>query len=460
MSSTGDYGPRVPKLTVSDAELLWIRTAYELFCSDTKVTEQAIRARIHKRALDNQISRDFEPKAIDQRLILFGTTLTLLGVWHVEQDDELLAKANQVILAIKSLILSEELKETVTADELAAATSLPVAEVAHILHLISPLGQFSAGFSYTQGIPGSVRLRLDHPDVLREYARYDSIVSLLSEFSDRLDPRRSTGHASNGDDSRPDAPTRAERAINRLKNHPVISSVIVAGIVLTAILTFAGKISEVPDTLRKLRGHNGPADGLTISEVSLHGVFEGGQAPANTLDDLEIRWSHDGTDRSLKLSIVLMQDNGRVPRDGVRASDDSARFRAEELKALWPEPALGTLFQIRVEFQEEGKLHPFGPFDVKTGLLIMYYMADSTFVITSSTDGSHLVPHDFEARAVAWRVDARNADDIESCKIRANGGRGIGRFPGGFTPDVTTIECVYLGAYPTELVRYENLGSQ
>jgi hypothetical protein len=454
-----DHNHTVPVIPLSEADRLWLDAVHSLFVAGKEVQfERQVHGLLYERGLHDRLPRDFDPKKIDQRLLKFGTSITLLGAWHIDPQPELLTNSDILIRTVKQILLTKTEQKIVTADELATTTGIPTDEVERLLFLLTSLGQFSSGSRLKGvGVMAITQIQIDYDEVVREYARYSSMEELLREYCDRWKPAVETYEESVMGSM---TSNRVERGLDRLKNQPVVAAVVLVAIVMTGILTFTGKLSEVPDQIRKFRGVHTPSGPLTVSGVSVYGQNGDNSAPANTLDNIGIHWSHDGPDRDLRVSLVSTLDNTRVSHAGVRVSDGVARFTAASLKTLWPGPQLGESIPVRVELQDEGKVYPFGPFNVRTGLLIMYYLVNDTLVVTSSVDGTHLVPHDFEARAVAWRMGAKSGKDVESCRVRAKNGTGKAPFPAGFVPDPSTLQCVYLGDYPTELVRYEYLGAE
>lgn len=235
--SRQEAGIRVPRLSATESELLWIRTAYELQLSGKRVSERAIRVRLHEQGLEDKIPRDFQPWKIDERLFTSGGTVTLLGVWHVDPDHKLLSQADAIIRAVKHILFTDETREAVTAGELSVQTGLPVETIALLLHLLTPLGYFSASFSYTHGVPASIRLQLNYPDVIREYARYEGIQRLLEEFVTQRDPRKLDAILE--DEPAPvDRRTLVERIFERIRNNRVAAIIIVVGTVVGAIVAW------------------------------------------------------------------------------------------------------------------------------------------------------------------------------------------------------------------------------
>lgn len=74
-----------PELELSEAERTWLEAVYEEFREGDEVVPRILKAK-----LEDQLPRDFNPKEIDRRLLSGPTTLTLLGVYHVDPHSSLL----------------------------------------------------------------------------------------------------------------------------------------------------------------------------------------------------------------------------------------------------------------------------------------------------------------------------------------------------------------------------------
>lgn len=195
-----------------------------------------------------------------------------------------------------------------------------------------------------------------------------------------------------------------------------------------------------------------------IFQVSLHGIFKGELVPANTLDDLVIRWSHEGEDNQFEILLRAVTSGLSSEAIKVLASDHLLRIPASRLKRLWPYPKLDEVYSIRVEFQGEDTILPFGLFDVKTALRIIYFLDSNEVTVASLVDERNLISHTYDAKVVAWPMGISGPKaEPEAVDVHAPAGKGKARFPDGFVPDPTTLKCVYLGRYPTQLVRYKNL---
>ncbi len=195
----------------------------------------------------------------------------------------------------------------------------------------------------------------------------------------------------------------------------------------------------------------------SISSVTLGADANEGLG-ANTLDDLVLRWAHDGPDADLDVGVARTEFEASSGPYRVRAADHVLHVSARDLKQLWPHPELNRSYSIRLAFQGKERVQRFGPYEVRAALRIMFFYEGGRLTVASLADDRNLVQHDFTAKCVGWAVSqASAASGPESVEIRAVGGKGVGVFPHGFLADPVTIKCAYLGPYPSDLVRYQNV---
>lgn len=194
----------------------------------------------------------------------------------------------------------------------------------------------------------------------------------------------------------------------------------------------------------------------SISSVTLRADTNDGPGP-NTLDELVLRWAHDGPDGDLDVAIARTESDANSGPYRVRAADHVLHLSARDLKQLWAHPELNTSYSVRVAFQGKDRVQRFGPYEVRVALRIMFFYEGGRLTVASLADERNLVAHDFTAKCLAWPERANAASGPQSVEIRAVGGKGVGLFAHGFVADPATIKCAYLGPYPADLVRYQNV---
>ncbi|HEY0434004.1 MAG TPA: hypothetical protein VGC95_09040, partial [Chitinophagaceae bacterium] len=104
---------------------------------------EPIETRQLKVELWDQLPKNFDPYKMDRRLVLNGSAITLLGIWHIDPNTELIQKTDRIITCIRDMILKDHNLKRFSAETVAAATSIPVNEVAMIFEkFMRQLGEF------------------------------------------------------------------------------------------------------------------------------------------------------------------------------------------------------------------------------------------------------------------------------------------------------------------------------
>jgi hypothetical protein len=62
----------IPEIVLSDPEKIWLQTAYNLFKNGEELTPRTIMAKCHE-----SLPTDFEPKTMDNRIVMYGANLCL-----------------------------------------------------------------------------------------------------------------------------------------------------------------------------------------------------------------------------------------------------------------------------------------------------------------------------------------------------------------------------------------------
>lgn len=183
-----------------------------------------------------------------------------------------------------------------------------------------------------------------------------------------------------------------------------------------------------------------------------------GVSNPNTIDDLKVSWTSSGGDSAFILRLVNANSPALSIDQSVRAADHSARFEAAALRELWPEPVLGAVTAVRIEFLGQEGSSSFGPFEIQTALELMYFVDEGTVTVAALDGQNHLISHAFKSTCIAWPdqvIDGQASP--ESVSLSTTNGKASASFGSDFRPDAASLKCSYLGSYPIGLVRYTNL---
>ena len=66
-----------------------------------EIDPRALRAQLYA-----QLPKRFDPLTIDPRLLISGTRITLLGVWHINPASDLIPHTETIIRSIKEATLA------------------------------------------------------------------------------------------------------------------------------------------------------------------------------------------------------------------------------------------------------------------------------------------------------------------------------------------------------------------
>jgi len=176
---------KFPKITMNKPERLWLTSVYSSLKDDKEVNNRELRI-----ALWNKLPNNFDPYKIDRRLVLNGNQITLLGIWHIHPDTDLLDKTDQIILCIRELILKDPTLTEFHAEKVSQITGITMPEVAMIFQrFLHQLGRFqeTATPYVEQGKHlGYWSIGIQTEDALNQYLNYKDMPTLMKEFSMRM----------------------------------------------------------------------------------------------------------------------------------------------------------------------------------------------------------------------------------------------------------------------------------
>jgi hypothetical protein len=171
---------QLPEIDLTDDQELWLKAVYASFQQQKKVSTRNLRAQ-----LLGKISADFDPYRIDQRVLREGVKITLLGMWQIDKNTDMLEKCNKTLVSLKGLLRSSPDQPQLAATDIAKSAGLDGFETSVALDLISqiiPIGSWAEKDKINSISMGD-----------REFAtllHYDGIENLLKTFSEQNDPQR------------------------------------------------------------------------------------------------------------------------------------------------------------------------------------------------------------------------------------------------------------------------------
>jgi len=103
VGGTGSMNYNFPKIEINADEKLWLEALYEKFKKgETNVDPRELKAELWKK-----IPQDFEPRNIDWHLSPGGRYLTVLGLWHINPNDENIELLDKLLKGMQTYLLSQ-----------------------------------------------------------------------------------------------------------------------------------------------------------------------------------------------------------------------------------------------------------------------------------------------------------------------------------------------------------------
>lgn len=184
-----------PKIEFSEQEKIWMQAVY------SKIRDgEPIDIRELKVQLRSKLPRNFDPYKIDRRLVINGTAITLLGIWQIDPDSDLIQKMDQIITCIRDMILKDSKLKEISAASVANSTNIPVAEVALLFEkFLRQLGDFQerATLYIDNGKHiGYATIGIETERGFDQYINYEGMELLMQEFSKALGPSSTASESS------------------------------------------------------------------------------------------------------------------------------------------------------------------------------------------------------------------------------------------------------------------------
>lgn len=177
---------KFPQIEIDKDARAWLESAYLKLKKRETVSSRRLRVELH-----GKIADDFDPYRVDRRLLHGGDRLTLLGIWHLDPETDLVEKTHRVISLIKEMILNNPEIRDVTSEELAVKSGIDKDEVELALRFMSDIGQFiSGGYSVT-AFGGITKISVDDDNVFNSFLRYKDIEQQLLANDREKTPSRS-----------------------------------------------------------------------------------------------------------------------------------------------------------------------------------------------------------------------------------------------------------------------------
>ena len=90
------------KFKITQPEEIWLNACYKHLVAGKELVSRSLRAQLYP-----ELPGSFNPNTIDNRLLVGGSQITILGVLQVEEKTPYYNLCEKFLLAIKSLIIKD-----------------------------------------------------------------------------------------------------------------------------------------------------------------------------------------------------------------------------------------------------------------------------------------------------------------------------------------------------------------
>jgi class 3 adenylate cyclase len=186
-SDEGRY--QLPNVQISEAEAEWLEQLYSAFKKGFKPGLSELKQHLQSQG---RWRSGFKPYDIDYRLVENGNEITLIGMWQIEPDTDIVEKCHRVISYIKRVVQRNPQIERIMLNQVADALLLDKQELSRVLNLIRQLGNFwmsATGPATTGGhFVTYDYVEINDPEVVDSYVAYQGIERLVWDFFNKNAP--------------------------------------------------------------------------------------------------------------------------------------------------------------------------------------------------------------------------------------------------------------------------------
>jgi len=171
---------KFPKIKQTESERIWLAEVCRRYRN-----KEDLDIKVIKVALREKLPRDFNPYAYDGRLYS-GTRPTLLGIWHVDPESDLLDKTDRVIRAIQKIIFDNAKVQEVSSFDI-KVDGIPEDQVPDIFRLVVGLCRSYVNVNDTIGKDGRKECKLSIGDAFEDFYVYSGLDTFVRAFCDRYE---------------------------------------------------------------------------------------------------------------------------------------------------------------------------------------------------------------------------------------------------------------------------------
>ncbi|MEL7832788.1 hypothetical protein [Fodinibius sp. Rm-B-1B1-1] len=170
------------KNELTQDEFLWIESVYEQTNGEGKANSRELLV-----DLWDDLSDDFHPTNVNSNFYVSDTRndryqeLTLLGVFLVDPNNQLLNDTDAVIKEVRKQLVANPQLEEVSSARIAESLSIQEERVRKIFDYLRDLGNFWSGASSEKDVEGYSKIRLEREGVIIEYLSYSDIKDQINK---------------------------------------------------------------------------------------------------------------------------------------------------------------------------------------------------------------------------------------------------------------------------------------
>lgn len=170
----------IGNIKLTDDERLWLDSVYQQERSGAEYSPRSLRVRLH-----NKLSREFDPKQIDNR-IYSGMRPTLFGMALIDPESDIVNLAENVINTIQTRILENPEQFVFKVDTLAVDLNASLEKVSRVLHYLSDIGHFWSSASGSGPKGGFMSIEVNSDDCVNEYLRFDGLQTIFNNIEQKI----------------------------------------------------------------------------------------------------------------------------------------------------------------------------------------------------------------------------------------------------------------------------------
>jgi hypothetical protein len=189
------------KMELTGPQRLWLEAWYSKTRNGEPVSPRSVMIELR-----GKLPAGFDPSEIDSRLLRGGTGITLLGIASVDPRSELVAKADEVLRAVREFLSVKPDAASVDVSDLTRLTGNSEKELAEAFYRLSFLGVFhKSGTVYGADAWKTINVT---EQAFAGYFSYETVDQLLKSI---LSESKGQGGEASDDDAGP-APTKPSDA--------------------------------------------------------------------------------------------------------------------------------------------------------------------------------------------------------------------------------------------------------